>query len=91
MTLCRFVTGVLAAAPTELTELQPIWCRLLVLSRNVIATLALVTLKNDVIAWHNLAFALNQIHGSDKPHPTYSPIQSLPRWCRRQLFGHPRG
>jgi hypothetical protein len=45
---------VFAATATELTELQPIRRGLLILGRYVVAALALVTLKHDVVAWHLL-------------------------------------
>ena len=54
--LFRFlVTGVLAATATKLAELKPIGRGLLVFGRYVVAALALVTLKNNVIAWHKLS------------------------------------
>ena len=46
--------SVLAATATELTKLQPIRRRLLVLGRNVVAALAFVTLKYDVVSRHKL-------------------------------------
>jgi hypothetical protein len=46
--------SVLAATATELAELQPIRRGLLILGRNVVAALAIVTLKHNIIAWHNL-------------------------------------
>jgi hypothetical protein len=45
---------VFAATATELTELQPIRRGLLILGRYVVAALALIALKHDVVAWHNL-------------------------------------
>ena len=47
-----FMTRVLAATTTELAEFQPIWRSLLVLSRHVVPTLAILALKHNVIAWH---------------------------------------
>ena len=47
-----FVTSVLAATATELAEFQPIGRGLLILGRRVIPTLAILTLKHNVIAWH---------------------------------------
>ncbi len=47
-----FMISMLAATATELTELQPIRRGLLILGRNVVAALALVTLKHNIIAWH---------------------------------------
>jgi hypothetical protein len=44
---------VFAATATELTELQPIRRGLLILGRYVVAALALIALKHDVVAWHN--------------------------------------
>jgi hypothetical protein len=46
--------SVFAATATKLTELKPVGRGLLVLSRYVVAALALITLKHDVVAWHNL-------------------------------------
>jgi hypothetical protein len=48
-----FVTSVLAATATEFIEFQPIRRGLLILGRHVVPTLAFVTLKHNVIAWHN--------------------------------------
>ena len=48
-----FVTCVSSATATELAEFQPVGSRLLILRRNVVSTLALVTLKYDIVAWHN--------------------------------------
>jgi hypothetical protein len=48
-----FVASVPAAATTELTEFQPIRRGLLILGRYVIPVLAFLTLKHNVIAWHN--------------------------------------
>jgi len=48
-----FMVSMLAATATELTKLQPIGCSLLILSRNVVAALAFVTLKDDVVSRHN--------------------------------------
>ena len=51
--LLRFlVTSVLAATATELAEFQPVGCGLLILGRHVVPTLAFITLKHNVIAWH---------------------------------------
>jgi hypothetical protein len=49
-----FVTSVLAATATEFTEFQPLGRGLLVLGRHVVPTLAILALKHNVIAWHNL-------------------------------------
>jgi hypothetical protein len=43
----------LAAAPAELTEFQPLGRRLFILGRYVITTLADRALKHNIIAWHN--------------------------------------
>src|SRR5215203_2836617 len=48
-----FMTRMLAATSTEFTEFQPIGRGLLILGRHVVPTLAIVTLKHNVIAWHN--------------------------------------
>ena len=53
--LFRFlVIGVLAATATELAEFKPVGRGLLILGRYVVSTLAVVTLKHNIIAWHNL-------------------------------------
>ena len=53
--LFRFlVIGVLAATATELAEFKPVGRGLLILGRNVVSTLTVVTLKHNIIAWHNL-------------------------------------
>jgi len=53
--LFRFLmAGVLPATTTKLTEFQTLSRCLLVLGSRVVSTLALTTLKNDVIARHNL-------------------------------------
>ncbi len=52
--LFRFlVIGVLAATATELAEFKPVGRGLLILGRYVVSTLAVVTLKHNIIAWHN--------------------------------------
>ena len=45
--------SVLATTATKLAELKSIGRGLLILSRSVIAALTLITLKHNVIAWHN--------------------------------------
>jgi len=53
--LFRFlVIGVLAATATELAEFKPVGRGLLILGRYVVSTLAVVTLKHNIIAWHFL-------------------------------------
>jgi hypothetical protein len=47
-----FVTCVLAATATEFAEFQPVRGGLLILGRHVIPTLAILTLKHNIIAWH---------------------------------------
>ena len=47
-----FVIRVLAATATEFTEFQPVGGGLLILGRHVVPTLAMATLKHNVIAWH---------------------------------------
>ena len=49
-----FMSRVLTATSTELAEFQPIRRGLLVLGRHVVSTLAVSTLKHNVIAWHKL-------------------------------------
>ena len=49
------MTRVASATATEFTEFQPVRSRLLVFGRNVITTLTVLTLKYDVVAWHNLS------------------------------------
>ncbi len=53
MLLGLFMISVFAATATELAELKPIRRGLFILGRYVVAALALVTLKNNIIAWHN--------------------------------------
>ena len=48
----------LAATATELTEFQAVGRGLLILGRYVIPTLACLTLKHNVIAWHLLNLKL---------------------------------
>ena len=45
---------VFAATSTKLLELKPIGRGLLVFGRDVVATLTIVTLKHNIIAWHFL-------------------------------------
>ena len=49
-----FVTSVLAATATEFAEFQAVGRGLLILGRHVVPTLAILTLKHNVIAWHFL-------------------------------------
>jgi hypothetical protein len=53
MLLGFFMISVFAATATKLTKLKPVRRGLLVLSRYVVAAFAFVTLKHDVVAWHN--------------------------------------
>jgi hypothetical protein len=53
MLLGFLMISVLAATATELTEFKPVGRGLLILGRNVVATLAVGTLKHNIIAWHN--------------------------------------
>lgn len=46
------MVSVFAATATELAELKPIRRGLFILGRYVVATLAINTLKNNIIAWH---------------------------------------
>jgi hypothetical protein len=48
-----FVPRVLAAAAAELAELKALGCRLLILRRRVVPTLAFRALEHNVIARHN--------------------------------------
>ena len=54
VSLGLFVISVLAATATKLTKLKPVRRGLLILGRYVVAALACTTLKNNIIAWHNL-------------------------------------
>jgi hypothetical protein len=54
MLLSLFVIRVFAATATELAKLQPVGFRFLILGRDVVAALALVTLKDNIIARHFL-------------------------------------
>lgn len=44
--------SVFAATAAELAKLKPVRRGLLILGRYVVPTLTLVTLKNNIIAWH---------------------------------------
>ena len=46
--------SVFAATATELAKLKPIRRGLFILGRYVVAALACTTLKNNIVAWHNL-------------------------------------
>jgi hypothetical protein len=50
--------SVFTATATELAELKPIGRGLLILGRYVVAAFACTTLKNNIIAWHNLILIL---------------------------------
>jgi hypothetical protein len=51
--LLRFLMiSVFATTATELAELKPIRRGFLILGRYVVAAFAVVTLKNNIIAWH---------------------------------------
>ena len=50
--LCFLVISVFAATAAELAKLKPVRRGLLILGRYVVPTLTLVTLKNNIIAWH---------------------------------------
>ena len=52
ISLSFLVISVLATTAAELAELQPVRRSLFILSRNVIAIFAIVTLKHNIIAWH---------------------------------------
>ena len=54
MSLRLFMVSMLAATATELTKLQPIGRSFLILSRNVVAAFAFVTLKDNVVSRHTL-------------------------------------
>ena len=43
----------LAATATEFAEFQAVGRGLLILGRHVVPTLAILTLKHNVIAWHH--------------------------------------
>jgi hypothetical protein len=59
MLLGFFMISVFAATATELAELKPIRRGLFILGRYVVAALALVTLKNNIIAWHLFLFPIS--------------------------------
>ena len=69
---------VLTAAPAELTQLQTICRGLLVLSRNVVATLAVSTLQDDVVTRHNYSTTSLTV-----PAPTVRPPS---RMAKRRPF-----
>ena len=52
MLLGFLMISVLATTATELTKLKPIRRGLLILGRYVVPTLTVITLKNNIIAWH---------------------------------------
>ena len=55
LSLLRFlVASVLATTAAKLLKLKPVWSRLLILGRNVVAALAVSTLENNIIARHFL-------------------------------------
>ena len=54
MLLGFLMISVLTATATEFTEFKPVGCGFLILGRYVVSTLTLVTLKHNIIAWHNL-------------------------------------
>jgi hypothetical protein len=54
MSLGLFVISVFATTATELTKLKPVRRGLFILGRYVVAALTLATLKNNIVAWHNL-------------------------------------
>ena len=54
LSLGFFMASVLAATTTKLLKFQPIGGGLLILCRHVIPTFAILTLKHNIIAWHNL-------------------------------------
>jgi hypothetical protein len=47
-----FVIGMLAATTTKLAKLKPVGRGLLVLSRHVVAILAIIALEHNIIARH---------------------------------------
>ena len=53
MLLGFFMISVFAATAAELAKLKPVRRGLLILGRYVIPTLTIITLKNNIIAWHN--------------------------------------
>ena len=53
MLLGLFMISVFAATATELAEFKPVGRGLLIFGRNVVSTLTVVTLKHNIIAWHN--------------------------------------
>ena len=58
------MVSVFAATAAELAKLKPIRRGLLILGRYVVAALAINTLKNNIIAWHNsiLIFVLCSLY-----------------------------
>src|SRR5215213_10884259 len=65
----------LAAAATEFTEFQAVRRGLLILGRHVVPTLACLTLKHNIIAWHRrkiLVCDLNRSCGIERSDKTYS-------------------
>jgi hypothetical protein len=93
-----FMTRVLAATATELAEFQAVGRGLLILGRHVVPTLAILTLKHNVIAWHlfnswSLVFGPGPLSfpGSFKTQPkNLSPafIPQHPKPCRLPPCDH---
>ena len=50
---CLLMARVLAATAAELTKLQTVSCRLLILRRHIVAAFAIAALQYNVIARHN--------------------------------------
>ena len=61
--------SVFSATATELTKLKPIRRGLLILGRYVVSTLTVITLKNNIIAWHLFLFPI-----SDCQFPISGPL-----------------
>src|SRR4029079_12598373 len=94
-----FVTSVFSATAAELAEFQPIRRSLLILGRHVVSTFAILTLKHNIIAWHNLirslsvvSCPLSVVEASLAAQLTTGngplTIQSLPIPCRLQPCDH---
>src|SRR6185295_18545395 len=71
-----FVTSVFSATAAELAEFQPIGRSLLILGRYVVSTFAILTLKHNIIAWHNLIRSLSVVS---------CPLSVVEAWLAAQL------
>ncbi len=79
MLLGLFMISVFAATATELAELKPIRRGFLILGRYVVATFAINTLKNNIIAWHP-GISDFRLPIADLGLTVKLPIRSISNW-----------